>query len=293
MNIKDKYRIALTGYGFILPTFIFLIWFMYYPIYQALSGAFTNWDGFNAPQFIGLDNFKRMLTDEVLSQSTVHALIWALFSIALAIIPPFLVAELIFHIKKARLQYIYRTLFVIPIVIPGIVSILLWRFIYQGDGAINQLLDMVGLGAWKQLWLGDPHVALYSIILMGFPWISAFNMLIFYSGLQGISQDVIEAAKLEGATGLKRVFTLDIPLSLPQFRLIIILSLIGSLQNIIPPLIMTNGGPGYSTYVPILHMYNVSTVNGEFGYGMSIALVMFLVILLFTLLNMRLIKSES
>jgi raffinose/stachyose/melibiose transport system permease protein len=293
MNIKDKYRIALTGYGFILPTFVFLIWFMYYPIYQALSGAFTNWDGFNAPQFIGLDNFKRMLTDEVLSQSTVHALIWALFSIALAVIPPFLVAELIFHVKKARLQYIYRTLFVIPIVIPGIVTILLWRFIYQGDGAINQILDMIGLGAWKQLWLGDPHVALYSIILMGFPWISAFNMLIFYSGLQGISQDVIEAAKLEGATGWKRVFTLDIPLSLPQFRLIIILSLIGSLQNIIPPLIMTNGGPGYSTYVPILHMYNVSTVNGEFGYGMSIALVMFLVILLFTLLNMRLIKSES
>jgi raffinose/stachyose/melibiose transport system permease protein len=293
MNIKDKYKIALTGYGFILPTFVFLIWFMYYPIYQALSGAFTNWDGFNAPQFIGLDNFKRMLTDEVLSQSTVHALIWALFSIALAVIPPFLVAELIFHIKKARLQYIYRTLFVIPIVIPGIVTILLWRFIYQGDGSINQLLDLVGLGAWKQLWLGDPHIALYSIILMGFPWISAFNMLIFYSGLQGISQDVIEAAKLEGATGWKRVFTLDIPLSLPQFRLIIILSLIGSLQNIIPPLIMTNGGPGYSTYVPILHMYNVSTVNGEFGYGMSIALVMFLVILLFTLLNMRLIKSES
>jgi raffinose/stachyose/melibiose transport system permease protein len=293
MNIKDKYKIALTGYGFILPTFVFLIWFMYYPIYQALSGAFTNWDGFNAPQFIGLDNFKRMLTDEVLSQSTVHALIWALFSIALAVIPPFLVAELIFHIKKARLQYIYRTLFVIPIVIPGIVTILLWRFLYQGDGSINQLLDLVGLGAWKQLWLGDPHIALYSIILMGFPWISAFNMLIFYSGLQGISQDVIEAAKLEGATGWKRVFTLDIPLSLPQFRLIIILSLIGSLQNIIPPLIMTNGGPGYSTYVPILHMYNVSTVNGEFGYGMSIALVMFLVILLFTLLNMRLIKSES
>jgi raffinose/stachyose/melibiose transport system permease protein len=293
MKIKDKYKLALTGYGFILPTFVFLIWFMYYPVYQALSGAFTNWDGFNAPQFIGLDNFKRMLTDEVLSQSTVHALIWALFSIALAVIPPFLVAELIFHIKKARIQYIYRTLFVIPIVIPGIVTILLWRFLYQGDGAINQLLDIVGLGSLKQLWLGDPNVALYSIILMGFPWISAFNMLIFYSGLQGISQEVIEAAKLEGATGWKRVFKLDIPLSLPQFRLIIILSLIGSLQNIIPPLIMTNGGPGYSTYVPILHMYNVSTVNGEFGYGMSIALVMFLVILLFTILNMRLIKSES
>lgn len=293
MRLKDKYKLALTGYGFILPTFVFLIWFMYFPVYKALSGAFTNWDGFNTPDFTGLDNFKRMLTDDVLGQSTLHALIWIVFSIALAVIPPFLVAELIFHIKKARTQYIYRTLFVIPIVIPGIVTILLWRFLYQGDGAINQVLDIVGLGAMKQLWLGDPQLALYSIMLMGFPWISAFNMLIFYSGLQGISQEVIEAAKLEGATGWKRIFRLDIPLSLPQFRLIVILSLIGSLQNIIPPLVMTNGGPGYSTFVPILHMYNVSTVNGEFGYGMAIALVMFIIILLLTILNMRLIKSEA
>ncbi|UVI31061.1 carbohydrate ABC transporter permease [Paenibacillus spongiae] len=293
MKIIDKFKGSLTGYAFILPTFIFLIWFMYFPVYQALSGAFTNWDGFNPPQFIGLDNFERMLTDEVLSQSTVNALIWIVFSIALAVIPPFLVAELIFHVKNLRAQYIYRTLFVVPIVIPGIVTVLLWRFLYEGDGAINRILEMIGLGSLQQLWLGDPNIALYSIILMGFPWISAFNMLIFYSGLQGIPQEVIEAAKLEGATGWKRVFKLDIPLSFPQFRLIVILSLIGSLQNIIPPLIMTNGGPGYSTYVPILHMYNVSTVNGEFGYGMAIALVMFIIILLFTILNMKLIKSES
>ncbi|MCQ6559557.1 carbohydrate ABC transporter permease [Paenibacillus mendelii] len=293
MKLKDKYKVALTGYAFILPTFIFLIWFMYYPVYQALSGAFTNWDGFNAPQFIGLDNFKRMMTDEVLSQSTVNALIWIAFSIILSVVPPFIVAELIFHVKKTKLQYLYRTLFVVPIVIPGIVTVLLWRLLYQGDGAINQILEMIGLGSLQKLWLGDPNIALYSIMLMGFPWISAFNMLIFYSGLQGIPQEVIEAAKLEGATGWKRVFRLDIPLSLPQFRLIIILSLIGSLQNIIPPLIMTNGGPGYSTYVPILHMYNVSTVNGEFGYGMAVALIMFLVILLFTILNMKLVKSES
>ena len=293
MNIKDKTKVALTAYGFILPTFAFLIWFTYYPVYEALSGAFTNWDGFNPPQFIGLDNFSRMLTDDVLIQSTTNALIWVAFSILLSVIPPFVVSELIFHVKQARMQYIYRTLFVIPIVIPGIVTILLWRFLYQGDGPINQVLDLVGLHAWNQLWLGNPHIALYSIILMGFPWISAFNMLIFYSGLQGISKEVIEAAKLEGATGWKRVFRLDIPLSLPQFRLIVILTLVGSLQNIIPPLVMTNGGPGYSTYVPILHMYNVSTVNGEFGYGMSIAFIMFLVILAFTILNMRLVKSDS
>ncbi|WP_221469124.1 carbohydrate ABC transporter permease [Cohnella nanjingensis] len=293
MTGKAKLKTALTGYAFILPTFIFLLWFMYYPVYQALIGAFTDWDGFNAPRYIGLDNFVRLIGDEVLRQSTINALIWVVLSIVLAVVPPFLVAELIFQLKREHAQYVYRTLFVVPIVIPGIVTILLWRFLYQGDGAINQLLEAIGLGSLQQLWLGNPNIALYSIILMGFPWISAFNLLIFYSGLQSISTEVLEAAKLEGATGWKRVWRIDIPSSFPQLRLIIILTLIGSLQNIIPPLIMTNGGPGYSTYVPILHMYNVSTVNGEFGYGMSIALIMFVIILLLTLVNMKLVKSES
>jgi len=293
MKLKDRSKLALTGYGFILPTFIFLIWFMYYPVYQALSGAFTSWDGFNAPEFIGLDNFRRMLSDEVLGQSVINAVIWVIFGIILAVVPSYIVAELIYHLRSARHQYVYRTLFVIPYVIPGVVIILLWRFLYQGDGAINQILEMIGLGSLTQLWLGDPNIALYSIIFMGFPWINAFNMLVFYSGLQGIPQEVVEAAKLDGATGWKRVWKLDIPLSMPQFRLVIILSLIAALQNIIPPMIMTNGGPGYSTYVPILHMYNVSTVNGEFGYGMAVALVMFVVILLFTIINMRLVKSDA
>ncbi|MBD2843943.1 sugar ABC transporter permease [Paenibacillus sp. IB182496] len=270
-----------------------MIWFMYYPVYQALSGAFTYWDGFNPPAFIGLDNFRRMLSDDVLGQSTINALIWVAFAVLLAVLPSFLVAELIFHVRKSRWQYVYRTIFVLPIVIPMVVTILLWRFVYQGDGAINQLFALFGLEHWQQLWLGDPDIALYAIIFMGVPWINPFNLLIFYAGLQSIPKEVIEAAKLDGATGWRRVLRLDIPLSLPQFRLIVILTLIGSLQNIIPPLVMTGGGPGYSTYVPILHMYNVSTVNGEFGYGMAIALVIFVVILAFTIVNMRLVKSDA
>jgi len=293
MSGKLNLRNALTGYLFLLPTFVFLVWFMYYPVYQALIGAFTDWDGFNAPRYIGFDNFARLFSDEVLRQSTVNAVIWVVFAIILAVIPPYFVAELIYHLKRARAQYVYRTLFVLPIVIPGIVIILLWRFLYQGDGAINQLLELIGLGSLQQLWLSNPDIALYSIIFMGFPWISAFNLLIFYAGLQSISSEVIEAGKLEGATGWKRVWHIDIPLSLPQFRLILVLTLIGSLQNIIPPLVMTNGGPGYATYVPILYMYNVSTVNGEFGYGMAVTLIMFVAILLLTIVNMKLVRSDS
>ncbi|MFS0724968.1 carbohydrate ABC transporter permease [Paenibacillus sp. 1P07SE] len=293
MSSRTKWRTALTGYVFLLPTFIFLAWFMYYPVYQAFIGAFTDWDGFNAPRYIGFDNFTRLFSDEVLRQSTINALIWVAFAIVLAVVPPYFVAELIFHLKRTRAQYVYRTLFVLPIVIPGIVIILLWRFLYQGDGAINQVLELIGLGFLQQMWLSDPNIALYSIIFMGFPWISAFNLLIFYAGLQSIPSEVIEAGRLDGATGWKRVRLIDIPLSFPQLRLILVLTLIGSLQNVIPPLIMTNGGPGYSTYVPILYMYNVSTANGEFGYGMAVALIMFVAILFLTILNMKLVRSDS
>jgi ABC-type sugar transport system permease subunit len=260
---------------------------MYYPAWTALQGAFTYWDGFNPPQFVGLENFRRAFTDPVLRISTVNNLIWVVIGIALALIPPFLVAELIFFLQGQRKQYVYRTLFVIPIIVPSIVLILLWTYFYRGDGLINQLLGIVGLERFQTLWIGNPDTALYALILMGFPWINAFNLLILYAGLQGISKEVLEAARLEGATGWRRVWAIDIPLIMPQVRLLLILAIIANVQNIVAPLVMTDGGPGYSTYVPALHMYKTAVAYGEFGYSMAISFLLFVVVLGLTVISQR------
>ena len=287
------FRRGINGYLFILPTFIFIGYFLYYPAWIALSGAFTSWDGFNEPRFVGIQNFQRAMTDKTLGISTINNLIWAIAQIVLSLLPPFIVAELIFHVRRQGLQYLYRTLFTIPLIIPSIVSILLWRYFYASEGLFNFILRGVGLDSLTHIWIRDPDTALYALIFMGFPWISAFNLLIFYAGLQKINQEVLESASLDGASGWTRIRTMDIPLVKPQIKLLFILSVIGSVQQLLVPLLMTNGGPGFSTYVPLLHMYTLAIKYGEFGYSMAISFLLFLVILGLTVINMRFIRTEE
>ncbi len=281
------------AYLFILPTFLFLAYFAYYPVWLALSGAFTNWDGFLQRDFVGFANFRRAFSDPALGVAARNNLIWIVFGLILAVVPAFLVAELIFHLRAPGRQRAYRTLFIAPIIIPGLVQILLWSSFYRGDGLINQLLDAAGLGRLKQYWISDPHLALYSLIFMGFPWINAFNMLILYTGLQGISSEVLEAARLDGATGLRRILSIDLPLVAPQLGLILLLETIAFLQNLLTPRLMTNGGPGYSTTVPALQMYKSAIDYGEFGYSMAISALLFVVVVGLTLLARRLTAGRE
>ncbi|CAM4096357.1 carbohydrate ABC transporter permease [Deinococcus marmoris] len=273
-----------AAYLFILPTFLFLAYFAYYPVYLALTGAFTNWDGFLQRDYVGLDNFKRALTDPVSGIAVKNNLIWMGFGLILSIVPAFFIAELIFHLRRPSHQRGFRTLFIAPIIIPALVNILLWTYFYRGDGLINQLLDSAGLDGFKRLWLADPKIALYSLIFMGFPWINAFNMLILYTGLQGISSEVLEAARLDGATGLNRIWRIDLPLITPQLTLILLLEVVAFLQNLLTPRVMTNGGPGYSTVVPALQMYQAAIDYGEFGYSMAISVLLFMVVVSLTVL---------
>ena len=139
-------RSVVIGLAFVAPSFLVLGWFMYYPAYVALVGAFTDWDGFNTASFVGLENFREAFADPALRTAAVNNVLWALGKIALSIIPPFVVAELIFHVRGQRWQYLYRTLFVIPLIIPVVVNILLWTFYYRTDGLVNQAFDAIGPG---------------------------------------------------------------------------------------------------------------------------------------------------
>jgi ABC-type sugar transport system permease subunit len=288
---RDRLRRYLAAYIFLIPTFIFIGYFLYYPAYRALTGGFTYWDGFNAPEYVGLDNFRRAAEDQILQTATRNNLIWAVIEITLSILPAFIVAALIFHVRRDGLRYLYRTVFVVPIIIPAIVSILLWRYYYQGDGLINVLLERLGLEHLTRFWIADPNTALYALALMGFPWVNAFNMLIFFAGLQNIPTEVMEAAELDGATGLKRLWTIEVPMVLAQFKLLLILAIITSGQNIVTPLVMTQGGPGYSTYTVSYYMYETAVEYGEFGYSMAIALLLFVFILILTAINQRFIRD--
>lgn len=277
----------------IIPTFVFLILFSYYPAINAVIYSFTDWDGFSTPIFVGLQNFINIFKDPIMIQSIKNLLIWTVISLAIGLTFPFIGAELIFHLRSKKAQYWYRVLFVIPMVVPGMVNILIWQFIYEPNiGLLNTLLNSIGLPHLAQEWLSNPNIALFAIALMGFPWISGFNLLIYYAGLQNISESVIDSTRLDGAVGLKRIFKIDMPMIAGQIKLLFILGVIGGLQNLTSPLILTGGGPGYATYVPGLYMYKKAFEDGKFGYAMSVAVLLFVVIMILTYINLKYINSE-
>jgi len=289
----SKTRTRLIAYAFIAPTFVFILAFSYYPAIRALVGAFTNWDGFNAPTWVGLANFIEAFHDPVFLASIWHVALWTAVGIPLSLIPPFFVAELIFQLRSQRAQYVYRTLFIISMVLPTVVGILIWEYIYEPSGLLNALLKDIGLGFLRHAWLANPHLALGAVILMGFPWIAPFNLLMYYAGLQAISAELLDAAAVDGTTRWQRVFKIEVPLIMPQVKLLLILAIVGVSQNLLTPLLMTGGGPGTSTTTPVFYMYDVAINFDQYGYGMAIAFMLFIVVMLLALFNIRYFQSDN
>ena len=175
----------------------------------------------------------------------------------------------------------------------GVVTILIWQFIYDPyAGVLNSVLRAVGLGGLTQNWLGDPRIALYSVMGSAFPFIGGVAVLIYLAGLQSITTEIFDAAAIDGAHGMRRFFTIDLPLIMGQIKLNLVLAIIGGVQNFAGILILTNGGPAGATEVPGLYMYNVAFQYGKIGYASAIGVLIFLCIHVLTFLNMRYLRER-
>jgi len=283
-----------VSYLFLAPTLLLLLVFNYYPAVSALAHSFTVWNPGIETRWVGVENYRALLDNRFfwIGMANAAILIGTGF---LKLAVPLLVAELIFHLWSERLRYLLRTLFVIPIIVPGVVAILLWVFIYDPNiGLLNQFLRTVGFDNLTRVWLGDERTAIWAIVFItngGFPWVTPFALLIFLGGLISIPADLFEAARVDGASGLRRFWKIDLPLLTGQIRLLLILSFIAGVQEFAAIFLTTGGGPGQATYTPALEMYFQATRFVNYGMASTIGSVLFLVILGGTLLNLRYVKS--
>ena len=288
---KDATRVA---YILLFPTIILLATFNYFPALSGLYHAFTKWEEGQAAVFNGLDNFQQLLHDQVFYKGIWNMIILLCAGLFKSLVVPFIAAELILALTRDKIKRFFRTAFLLPMVVPGLVGILIWGFIYDPNiGMLNQALRAIGLENLTSNWLGNPNLALGSIIFMGFPWIGAFGLLIYMAGLMSISKDINESFSMESTNILKRIWHIDIPLVRGQIRMLTILTFIGSVQDFQTVLLMTRGGPGMATYLPALRMYYQAFTYGHFGYGAAIGLVLFVVILLITIINLKVIKPTE
>ncbi|MFB3897240.1 MAG: carbohydrate ABC transporter permease [bacterium] len=282
-----------SAYFFLLPTLILLAIFNYYPALSGLYHSFTQWEPGIKSRFIGIANFIQLAQDEFFRVSIRNQIILLIANILKVLVVPLFVAECIVHLRSTRSQHLFRTAFLVPMVVPGMVGILLWGAIYDPNiGLVNNFLHLVNLDQLSRNWLGDFDTALWAIIGIGFPWVGGMALLIYLAGLMAIPQEIYDATKVDGTTVFRRFIHIDLPLISGQIKLLLILTVIGTLQDFNAIYVLTGGGPGLATHVPALHLFYQAFRFNKFGYAASIGFVLFLVMLTFTILNMKFFKSS-
>jgi raffinose/stachyose/melibiose transport system permease protein len=273
------------------PALALVLLFSYYPAARSLIGGFTQWDGFNPPQFVGLENFRQYFASPTFHPELVNVGILIGGTIVISIVASFFGAELVAALR-GRAQTFTKYALALPIVLPIVIVVDIWAYMLAPvDGVVDTSLNALGIPAVN--WLSNPQTALLSILLIGFPWVSSLSFLIFLGGIQRIPDAFREAASLDGASRLRQILKIDAPLVRPQFRVVVILSAIYAVQNFIPILILTNGGPGNSTMVPGLDMYDSAFQNDQYGYGMAIGSLMFVSIIIITIIATRALRVKT
>jgi raffinose/stachyose/melibiose transport system permease protein len=228
-------------------------------------------------------------------------------------IPSIVTAVMIHRLISERWQYVYRVLFVVPMIIPGMVYLLLWKFFYDPtQGLLNRILNgtglmdalvwmdnLVGLGVFhagtNPSWLGDANLVIFSLIFWGFPWVGVVGVLIYLSGLSSISKDVYEAADIDGINWFQKFLYIELPLITTQVRINLILMIIGTLKGYgnILVILGDGGGPKGVALVPGLYMFRNAFRDGYAGYACAIGLIIFVFILILTEINNRYVRVEK
>jgi raffinose/stachyose/melibiose transport system permease protein len=277
---------AVLPYVLVLPLAAVLGVFVLYPFGQAVYRSFTEWNGANIDEFVGLANYRALLTDDPLFwQSVRNGVLLTVAFVAQAVLLPLGTAWLIHHLRSDRIQYWLRIMLLVPAVVPTVVGFLVWSQFLQPDGLVNRLLGAVGLDSLGHNWLGDTEVVLFALILVGFPWINGANTLIYLAGMLTIPSDLYEAARMDGAGRWRTFWRIELPLLRGQTRLLVILSVILGLQNYDNVFLLTQGGPADASVVPGLLLYNNAFRYGQYGYAAAIGVLLFVVIFVLTVLG--------
>ena len=293
--MKKSFAERCVPYLFIAGTFLMLIVFMYFSVGLAFYTSLTDKMPGRETHFIGLENYKALLSDDMFRMSFRNQAVLSLFAVFNSVFFPLLAALILYHVRHKKLSRIIKTLFVIPMLVPSIVVILIWKFLYNPNFGFNSILRLFDLGNLTRNWLNDGDTALWSVVLLGFPFVSGMYFLLFHAGLNNIDSALYDAAKVDGATSWTIIRHIQLPGVWPYVKVVATLSLIASLSGFGQVSALTGGGPGYETMIPALYMYKVAFGDGRQGYSSALGVVLFIVILILTVVTNKLmsIKEEK
>lgn len=269
---KHKYPLYFS-----FPALIVFLLFFITPTLIGFYYSFTDWN-INAKdiKFIGLENYAALFQEPRLKTALINTLI---FAAAVTVLQNVSGLGLAMILNEAlKLRNVLRTIFFLPYVIAPIVIGYIFRAIYHPEnGIVNHFLNLVGLSGLAHDWLNDPRLALFSIIVTDIWRVAGFSMVVYLAGLQFIPKDLTESSSIDGANYWSRFRHIVFPLLAPAFTVNVLLSMIGSMKVFEMVMVLTEGGPGYTTEVFYTYIRNMFS-SGEFGYATAVNVVLFVLV---------------
>ncbi|WP_303753640.1 carbohydrate ABC transporter permease [Enterococcus sp. S86.2] len=272
-------RESTWGYIFVLPLLIGFSVFMVYPLVSSLILSFTDSNGINLPNFVGLKNYVELLKDDRFKQSLFHTLIYVVGTVPVGVFLSLLLANVLNN--KIKGKTFFRTAFMIPYITSMVAIATVWKWLFNTEyGVINNVLEFLNL--YQPPWLTKEGWAMFSLIIVGIWKGLGYNMILYLAGLQNISESIYEAAEIDGANAIQKFFRIKIPLLRNTTIFVTIMSTIGSFQVFDLVYVMTNGGPANSTSVIVYYIYQNSFIFFKQGYASAAAYILFIIILIIT-----------
>ncbi|MDZ5443448.1 sugar ABC transporter permease [Micromonospora sp. 4G57] len=280
-------RDQLTGYLFIAPQLLGSVVFVILPLLLVVWYSLHEWNVLaDTFDFVGTDNYTALADDPnlgpVLRATGLFSVGLVVFNLGLALLLAVLLNQ------KLRGTIVFRTLFFSPVVVSLVAWTIVWGFLLEDNGGLNGLLDTIGVDGPN--WLRGEGTAMVSVIVVQVFKNVGLNMVLFLAALQGVPAELYEAAEVDGASRMRQFWRITVPLISPTILLTSIITVVGSLQVFAQIAVLTQGGPGTSTTVLVYYLYQQAFQFHHFGYGATLSIVLFAIVLVLTLLQWQMRK---
>lgn len=271
------------GLLFVLPAFVGTLLFIIIPIFGSFALSFTQWNLLNEISFVGLENYKSIITEPEFLQILINTLVYAISTTIFAVIIPLIIATIIN--SKIKGSEIFKTIYFLPFITPAVVIAIVWAWIFDPNiGLINTVLKT------HYTWLFSTHLAMPVLIFVSVWKLIGYNVVLFLTGFSTIDSSVYEASKIDGATSRQTFFNITIPLLKPTIYFVTTVTAISSFQIFDLIYVMTQGGPNDSTNVIVYSIYKYAFEYFDIGKSCALAYILFAIILILAIFQKKVAK---
>ncbi len=287
--LTQRRRLNIAGVIFVLPSIILFAAFLAGPLFYALYISFHKWSMLGHSEWIGLANYRRIFRDDIFMRSLKNTLLFSVIFVPSVTAIALFAAALLD--RKIRGRALFKALVFVPVITPSTIVGVVWVFAYQPElGLINEVLRTLHLPT--SLWLGSSRIALPALVAVTIWQRFGWFMILFLAGLQDIPVEVKEAAQIDGASPRQSFFHITLPLLRPTIVLVTVLAAISGFQVFDLIFLMTEGGPAYATQTLSYYIYVKAFRNFDMGYAAAMSYALFVILVILTLIQMRVMRSR-